>query len=307
MNEHGGHAVGLDVSLRQLQHSRRIDAERGTTVPAVCATATALPFADDTFDIVFSSFGALQFVADAHAAVAEVARLLVPGGRFAFSVTHPTRWMFPDDPGEGGLVASQSYWDRTPYVEIDDASGAVSYVEHHRTIGDWVGLLAASGMALVRFDEPEWPEHHDRTWGGWSRTRGAAHPGDRDLRRRAALTRPAHGQHDGAAPAGAAPSSWSVQVSRCARASGSPRGRAAAGSSSERRESTRPIAPAISRSGPRMKPISGTVLVIRSSEETLDFASSTLVSTWSSVNDSCTSSTGVPLAARTSCCSWSMI
>ena len=177
VNEHGGHAVGLDVSLRQLQHSRRIDAERGTTVPAVCATATALPFADDTFDIVFSSFGALQFVADAHAAVAEVARLLMPGGRFAFSVTHPTRWMFPDDPGEGGLVASQSYWDRTPYVEIDDASGAVSYVEHHRTIGDWVGLLAGAGMALVRFDEPEWPEHHDRTWGGWSRTRGLLTPG----------------------------------------------------------------------------------------------------------------------------------
>ena len=130
-----------------------------------------------TFDIVFSSFGALQFVADAHTAVAEVARLLVPGGRFAFSVTHPTRWMFPDDPGEGGLVASQSYWDRTPYVEIDDASGAVSYVEHHRTIGDWVGLLAGAGMALVRFDEPEWPEHHDRTWGGWSRTRGLLTPG----------------------------------------------------------------------------------------------------------------------------------
>ncbi len=175
--DHGGTAVGLDLSLRQLQHSRRLDGETGTVVPVVCATATEVPCADDSFDIVFSAFGALQFVADAAAAVAEVRRVLRPGGRFVFSVTHPTRWMFPDDPEEGGLVASQSYWDRTPYVEVDDATGTVSYVEHHRTIGDWVALLAAEGMAVVRFEEPEWPEHHDRTWGGWSRTRGLLTPG----------------------------------------------------------------------------------------------------------------------------------
>ena len=35
-------------------------------------------------------------------AVAETARVLRPGGRYAFSITHPTRWMFPDDPGEPG-------------------------------------------------------------------------------------------------------------------------------------------------------------------------------------------------------------
>ena len=64
--------------------------------------------------------------------------MLRPGGRYAFSITHPTRWMFPDDPGEEGLIASQSYWDRTPYVEVDDETGVVSYVEHHRTLGDWV-------------------------------------------------------------------------------------------------------------------------------------------------------------------------
>ena len=48
---------------RQLQHSRRIDDETGVAVPSVLGTATALPFADDSFDVVFCSFGALQFVA----------------------------------------------------------------------------------------------------------------------------------------------------------------------------------------------------------------------------------------------------
>ncbi|MFN8195064.1 MAG: class I SAM-dependent methyltransferase [Nocardioidaceae bacterium] len=173
----GGRAIGLDLSHRQLQHSRRIDQSTGVAVPSVRGTATHLPFADDSFDVVFSSFGALQFVADIERAVAEAARVLRPGGRYAFSITHPTRWMFPDDPGEGGLTASQSYWDRTPYVEVDDATGVVSYVEHHRTLGDWVSLLADAGFVLERLHEPEWPAEHDRVWGGWSRTRGLLTPG----------------------------------------------------------------------------------------------------------------------------------
>ena len=137
--------------MRQLQHSRRIDDATGVVVPVACwAPPPALPFADASFDVVFSSFGALQFVADIADAVAETARVLRPGGRFAFSITHPTRWMFPDDPGEAGLVASQSYWDRTPYVEVDDETGEVSYVEHHRTLGDWVALLAGHGFVIDR-------------------------------------------------------------------------------------------------------------------------------------------------------------
>ena len=173
----GGRAFGLDLSHRQLQHSRRIDDETGVAVPSVLGTATALPFADDSFDVVFCSFGALQFVSDIADAIAETARVLRPGGRYAFSITHPTRWMFPDDPSEEGLLASQSYWDRTPYVEVDDATGVVSYVEHHRTLGDWVSLLAGHGFVITDLAEPEWPAGHERVWGGWSGVRGRFTPG----------------------------------------------------------------------------------------------------------------------------------
>ncbi|MEZ5092434.1 class I SAM-dependent methyltransferase [Nocardioides sp.] len=188
----GGRAVGLDLSRRQLQHSRRLDDETGVVVPSVLGTATALPFRARSFDVVFSSFGALQFIAALDVAVAETARVLRPGGRFAFSITHPTRWSFPDDPGELGLVASQSYWDRTPYVEVDDATGVVSYVEHHRTLEDWVDVLARHGFAVVRLVEPEWPEDHDRVWGGWSRLRGRLTPGTAIIA--ATLRQPADGR-----------------------------------------------------------------------------------------------------------------
>ena len=176
LRTNGARAVGLDLAHRQLQHGRRLDDQTGVPVPAVCATATALPFGDRSFDVVFSAFGALQFMADADTAVAEVARVLRAGGRFAFSITHPIRWSMPDDPTAAGLVVTSSYWDRTPYAEVDDA-GRLRYVEHHRTLGDWVRLLAAHGFRLVDLVEPEWPAGHDRVWGGWGPERGALIPG----------------------------------------------------------------------------------------------------------------------------------
>jgi SAM-dependent methyltransferase len=172
----GATGVGLDLSARQLQHARRLDDETGVAVPVVCGTATALPFAAGSFDAVFSAFGALQFVADAAAAVSEAARVLRPGGMFAFSITHPVRWSLPDDPSRDGLVVTASYFDRTPYVEVDDAGGT-TYVEHHRTVGDWVRLLAGTGFAITDLLEPEWPAGHDRVWGGWGPERGALIPG----------------------------------------------------------------------------------------------------------------------------------
>jgi SAM-dependent methyltransferase len=176
VRSHGGRGIGIDLSLRQLQHSRRIDDETGIAVPAVLGTATALPFADDTFDVVFCSFGALQFVADIGDAAAETARVLRPGGRYAFSVTHPTRWMFPDDPTEAGLTVSRSYFDGTSYVETD-AAGHPSYVEPHHTLEDWTRAVVGAGLVITDLLEPTWPAGLDRVWGGWGPVRGAFVPG----------------------------------------------------------------------------------------------------------------------------------
>ncbi|HQV82953.1 MAG TPA: SAM-dependent methyltransferase, partial [Ornithinibacter sp.] len=117
----------------------------------------------------------IPFVADSGAVMREAARVLRPGGRFVFSTSHPVRWAFPDDPGPAGLTAMTSYFDRTPYVERE--AGLATYAEHHRTIGDLVRQVVAAGLVLTDLVEPEWPEHNDSVWGGWSPLRGALLPG----------------------------------------------------------------------------------------------------------------------------------
>ncbi|MDX3358068.1 methyltransferase domain-containing protein, partial [Streptomyces sp. ME01-24h] len=136
----------------------------------------ALPFTDASFDQACSAYGALPFIADTAHVMHEVRRVLRPGGRWVFSVTHPLRWAFPDEPGPEGLTASASYFDRTPYVEQDETGHAV-YVEHHRTLGDRVRELSAAGFRLVDLVEPEWPAWNTAEWGGWSPLRGRVIPG----------------------------------------------------------------------------------------------------------------------------------
>ncbi|MDP9498029.1 MAG: class I SAM-dependent methyltransferase [Actinomycetota bacterium] len=173
----GARVTAFDVSGGQLAQARRLDARTGTPVRRlVQADAQVLPFRDAAFDVVASAFGAVPFVADSAGVAREVARVLRRGGLFVFSVTHPTRWVFRDDPGPDGLVVQQSYFDRTPYVEVDD-TGAATYVEHHRTLGDRVRDLAGAGLVLEDLVEPEWPEGHDRVWGQWSPLRGRLLPG----------------------------------------------------------------------------------------------------------------------------------
>ncbi|MBB1253390.1 class I SAM-dependent methyltransferase [Streptomyces alkaliterrae] len=169
----GARPVAVDVSHRQLQHARRIGTEG---VALLQADAGRLPLADASFDLACSAYGAVPFVADAERVFREVRRVLRPGGRWVFSLTHPIRWALPDEPGPEGLTVAASYFDRTPYVEQDE-SGRARYVEHHRTLGDRVRELTRSGFRLLDLVEPEWPEWNHQEWGGWSPLRGRLIPG----------------------------------------------------------------------------------------------------------------------------------
>src|ERR1043166_4829468 len=77
----GAVAQGLDFSAAMVDIAR-------TTYPGIRVTdgdAESLPYADGAFDAVVSGFG-IHHVPRPDAALAECSRVLVPGGRVAFTV-----------------------------------------------------------------------------------------------------------------------------------------------------------------------------------------------------------------------------
>lgn len=84
--EAGAEVVPADFSLGMLRVGRR----RQPELPFVAADGLALPFADGAFDAATISFG-LRNLADRHAGLAELLRVVRPGGRLVVcEFSHPT-------------------------------------------------------------------------------------------------------------------------------------------------------------------------------------------------------------------------
>ena len=88
--------------------------------PTPSAGAGALPFADGSFDAVVACL-VFEHIRDVDAAIAEVARVLRPGGRFCFFLNHPLL----QTPSSGWiddqiLDPPEQYWRIGPYLVEDE-------------------------------------------------------------------------------------------------------------------------------------------------------------------------------------------
>jgi demethylmenaquinone methyltransferase / 2-methoxy-6-polyprenyl-1,4-benzoquinol methylase len=87
----GAEVTGLDFSPRMLERARR----KSSAVTWIEGDALALPFPDGSFDAATVGFG-VRNVADLGRGVAELARVLVPGGRVGIlEITAPTGLLAP--------------------------------------------------------------------------------------------------------------------------------------------------------------------------------------------------------------------
>jgi ubiquinone/menaquinone biosynthesis C-methylase UbiE len=82
---HFARIVGVDLNPGMLDVARSHTSTTGVPVEWRQGDLGALPFPDDCFEVVLCQQG-LQFVPDPGAALREMRRVLVPGGRLAFTV-----------------------------------------------------------------------------------------------------------------------------------------------------------------------------------------------------------------------------
>ena len=80
-----GMVTGLDPSPGMLAVARAMATQEGVMIDWHEGRAEAIPFPDGSFDLALSQF-ALMFFADRQAALREMRRALVPGGRLAVNV-----------------------------------------------------------------------------------------------------------------------------------------------------------------------------------------------------------------------------
>lgn len=148
--QQGARVACLDLSREQLAHGEALARERGLTVRFVEGSAEDLSaFDDDSMDVVFSSF-AYGFVEDLDRAFHEAARVLRPGGVFAFSWSSPLQMSTHLTRGDH-VEFDRAYLDRSPHMETDEHGTVVSF---HRTYGDWHGALVRAGFIVTDILEP---------------------------------------------------------------------------------------------------------------------------------------------------------
>ena len=140
-------AVGVDPTAAQVVEAR---AARAGARPTAGPAPAALPFPSGAFDAVVACL-VFEHIRDVDAAIAEVARVLAPGGRFLFFLNHPLL----QTPNSGWiddqvLDPPEQYWRIGPYLvedeTIEEVEKGVFIPFIHRPLSRYVNALADAGL-----------------------------------------------------------------------------------------------------------------------------------------------------------------
>ena len=147
--------VGVDPSWAQLVEAGK----RGGGPLYMRAEAVALPFPDRAFDAVLACL-VFEHIEGVDEAIAEVGRVLRPGGRFLFFLNHPLLQV----PGSGWIddhILEEQYWRIGPYlvedVSLEEVDKDVFLPFVHRPLSRYVNAMASAELLITRMEEPPPP------------------------------------------------------------------------------------------------------------------------------------------------------
>jgi SAM-dependent methyltransferase len=149
--------VGAEPAWGQLE----VAGERSGGPAYVRGGAERLPFPDGAFDAVVACL-VFEHVQGVDAAIAEVSRVLEPGGRFVFFLNHPLL----QTPSSGWiddhlLDPPEQYWRIGPYlvedITMEEVEQGVFLPFVHRPLSRYVNAMAANGLLVTHMEEPAPP------------------------------------------------------------------------------------------------------------------------------------------------------
>ncbi len=144
----GAHVTATDVTAELLEIGERIAGERGLDIEWRTADASALPFADASYDVVLSAIGAM-FAPDQQATADELVRVCRPGGTIAMA-----NWT-PDGSAQRFFEVMSPYVPPPPPGPAPTAWGDPARVAE--LFGDGVDALVTQ-PAIVEVDFDGAPE-----------------------------------------------------------------------------------------------------------------------------------------------------
>ena len=147
--------VGIDPTDNQLT----VAARRGGDVAYIRGSADSIPLPDGSFDCVVACL-VFEHIHTVDASIAEVARVLEPGGRFLFFLNHPLL----QTPNSGWIddhILEEQYWRIGAYLAEDetleevDKNVFIPFV--HRPLSRYINALAGNSLFVIRMHEPAPP------------------------------------------------------------------------------------------------------------------------------------------------------
>lgn len=151
--QRGAHVTGVDGAAQMLARARQRAAGVSASITFVHADlCAALPLPDRSFDGIVSNM-VLMDIPAIDTALAQFRRLLRPGGRLVFSITHPAffPWFWTrDDAGNKLYKPVDDYLTVRP--DMNDFWGPTRH--YHRPLSWYVGALVSAGFVLDALVEP---------------------------------------------------------------------------------------------------------------------------------------------------------